>query len=228
MKKLAPVIFLTLFAVSAATAVETRTPKPPKPSGKVIIVRETITLAKRNATFDYEGATFRWEGPGDCSQTEDMPPMFRILGSGITVKNCTIIGAPDGIHIKGARVSLENISFPDICEDAVTMKEGSRWAKISKCYFAKADDKAIQCTYGNGHRVFDNIFVDVKVCFRSKKDVTASFYRNRLYHCDGGVRADGRKSNTKVWGNTFIFVRHPYEEIEGAVIRQLGNDVQVK
>ena len=219
---------IALLTAGAATAVETRAPDPPKPSGKVIIIRDTITLTKRNATFDYEGATLRWQGSGDCSQKENMPPIFNIAGSGITVKNCTIVGAPDGIHISAARVTLENISFPDVCEDAITMKKGARWGKIHKCYFAKAVDKAIQCTYGNGHHVHDNVFVDVRVAFRSKTGASSSFYRNRLYRCASGVRADGRKSNTKVWGNIFVFVRFPYTELDRAVIRQLGEDLQVK
>lgn len=227
LKFLSPALAALLLANSAA-ALDTRAPRPPKPSGKIIIVRDTITLDRRNTTYDYEGATLVWKGPGDCSQTEDMAPMFRINGSGITVKNATIDGAPDGIHINAARVTLENIIFPDVCEDAVTMKERARWSRVHNCYFAKAADKAVQCSYGNGHRVYDNVFVGVKCAFRSKKGVTASFYRNRVYHGDSAVRADGRGSNSKTWGNTFIFVRDPYQPLERAVIRQLGKDIQVK
>ena len=226
-----PVILLTLASggVHSAQAIETRAPRPPKPSGKVIIVRDTITLDRRNTTYDYEGATLVWKGRGDCSQTEDMPPIFRIVARGITVKNATIKDAPDGIHINAARVTIENVIFPDVCEDAITMKEDARWARVSGCYFAKASDKAIQCSYGGGHRVFENVFVDVKVAFRSKERVGASFYRNMLYYCNGGVRADGRGSNTKTWGNTFIFVKYPYKTTdERAVIRQLDDDLQVK
>ena len=212
----------------AAMAIDTRPPEPPEPSGKIIIVRDTITLDRRNTTYDYEGATLVWKGAGDCSQKEGMPPIFRINGSGITVKNATIEGAPDGIHINAARVTLENIIFPDICEDAVTMREGARWARIRGCYFAKAEDKAIQCSYGHGHRVYDNIFVGVKFAFRSKAGVTASFYRNRVYHAGGAVRADGRGSNTKTWGNTFIFVKDPYQPLDKAIIRQLGEDTLIR
>lgn len=208
--------------------IEIRAPKPPKASGKIIIVRATITLDRRNTTYDYEGATLVWKGPGDCSQKENMPPIFRITDKGITVKNATISGAPDGIHINAARVSIENISFPDICEDAITMKERARWARVSRCYFAKAADKAVQCSYGSGHRVYDNVFVDVVCALRSKPGVNASFYRNRLYHCGSGVRADGRGSNTKTWDNVFVFVKFPYQPLDKAVIRQLGEDLQVK
>ena len=96
----ASLIVLVLASLMAgALGIETRSPKPPKPSGKVIVVRETLTLDRRNTTYDYEGATIVWKGEGDCSQKENMPPIFRITGNGITVKNATIIGAPDGIHI---------------------------------------------------------------------------------------------------------------------------------
>jgi len=225
----ASLIVLVLASLMAtAPGIETRSPKPPKPSGKVIVVRETITLDRRNTTYDYEGATIVWKGPGDCSQKEDMPPIFRITGNGITVKNATIIGAPDGIHIDAARVSIENVNFPDVCEDAITMKERARWARIKGCYFAQAADKAIQCTYGTGHRIYDNVFVKVQCAFRSKPSVTASFYRNKLYHCGVAVRGEGRSSNTKTWDNLFIFVRNPYEPLDKSIIRQLGEDMQVK
>jgi hypothetical protein len=214
--------------LSAASAIETRRPEPPKPSGKTLVVRTTITLSRRNATYDYEGATLIWKGAGDCSQKENMPPIFHISGRGVTLKNATIIGAPDGIHISAVGVRIENISFPDVCEDAITMKAGARWARISRCYFARAADKAIQCTYGYGHHVFENTFVDVKCAFRSKPGVNASFYRNRLYHCGSAVRADGRGSNSKTWGNTFIFVKHPYQPLDRAIIRQLDDDLKVE
>lgn len=224
----AVILLLAVLPCGEATAIETRAPRPPEPSGKTIVVRETITLDRRNTTYDYEGATLIWKGAGDCSQRENMPPIFSITANGVTVKNATIRGAPDGIHIHAWRVSLEAISFPDVCEDAVTMKAGARWARVSGCYFALAADKAIQCSYGHGHRVYDNVFVGVKCAFRSKPGVTASFYRNRLYHCGSAIRADGRGSNSKTWGNTFIFVRHPYQPLDKSVIRQLGDDLQVK
>lgn len=222
------VILPILMMAADAHAIDIRPPKPPAPSGKKIIVRDTITLDRRNTTYDYEGATLIWKGPGDCSQTEDMPPIFRITGNGITVKNATIVGAPDGIHIQAARVTIENISFPDVCEDAITMKDGARWSKVTKCFFAKATDKAIQCSHGSGHRIYDNIFVNVRCALRSKEGVNASFYRNKLHTCKSGVRGDGRGSNTKTWDNTFIFVRQPYERLDNAVIRQIGDDKQVK
>ena len=219
---------LAINLAASAAAIDTTPPPPPEPSGKTIIVRETITLDRRNTIYDYEGATLIWKGSGDCSQTENMPPIFRITGNGIQVKNATIIGAPDGIHINATRVSIENVIFPDVCEDAITMKENARWARVSRCYFAKAADKAVQCTYGGGHRVYDNIFVNVRRAFRVKEGVTASFYRNRLYHGECGVRANGRGANTKTWGNTFVFVKYPYQRLDKAVIRQLGDDLQVK
>jgi hypothetical protein len=218
---------LAIFCASAP-AIDTRPPKAPKPSGKTIMVRSTITLSRRNTTYDYEGATLIWNGPGNCGQTENMPPIFLITASGITLKNATIIGAPDGIHVNASRASISDISFPDVCEDAITLKENARWARISNCYFAKAADKAIQGSHGYGHRVYENVFVNVKCAYRSKAGVNASFFRNRLYHCEGAIRADGHGSNTKTWGNTFFFVKHPYVELDRAVIRQLGDDSQVK
>ena len=44
---------------------------------RVIQVRKTINVAK-GKTFDGMGALYDWTGAGDCSQTEGMPPMFKL------------------------------------------------------------------------------------------------------------------------------------------------------
>ncbi len=203
----------TAFAASLLLAASS----PAVPAGTIEIPK-MIVLDQAGATYDYRGATLVWTGPGDCSQREGMSPMFSITAPGITLRNATIVGAPDGIHIHSRGVVLENLTFPDVCEDAVTFKRGSSRATVRRCHFAKAEDKAIQATGGRGHRVHGCIFIGCKRPFRSKPGVTAAFYQNRVSKSHSAIRADGRGSRTWVWGNTFRDVRHPIQKLDKALV----------
>lgn len=177
-----------------------------------------IVLDQPGATRDYRGATLVWTGPGDCSQKEGMPPMFAITAPGVTLKNATVVGAPDGIHIHSSGVTLENLVFPDVCEDAVTFKRGARRATVRGCRFANAEDKVVQASYGRWHRVTGCTFVDCARPFRSKPRVTAMFYNNEVIDCHSAVRANGHGSRTLMWGNRLQNVRHPAQRLDGAKI----------
>lgn len=90
------------------------------PSGGTL--SETIVVAA-GQTFDGGGKRFS-AGPelGDGSQNEDQKPLFK-LEDGATLTN-VVIGSPgaDGIHCHG-NVTLRNITWDDIGEDALTIKE---------------------------------------------------------------------------------------------------------
>jgi hypothetical protein len=186
------------------------------PATKTIKIPATLLLDKAGGIYDYKGATLVWTGRGDCSQRENMPPMFTITGEGITLKNAIIIGAPDGIHIHSAGVTLENLTFPNVCEDAVTFKKGAQRATVRDCHFAGAKDKVIQASYGKRHRVYRCRFENCTRAFRSKRGVTAIFYQNDVINCSSAVRADGTGSRTILWGNKFVAVRHPVQRLDGA------------
>ncbi len=184
--------------------------------GGTLKVGETVILDRAGATYDYRGATLVWTGRGDCSQKEGMPPMFTITAPDVTLKNAVVVGAPDGIHICSARVTLENLTFPKVCEDAVTFKRGARRATVRDCQFAGAEDKVIQAGHGRGHRVYRCRFEGCRRPFRSKTGVTALFYRNVVVNCHSAVRADGRGSRTLMWGNRMEGVRHRKQTYDGA------------
>jgi hypothetical protein len=85
-------------------------------------VNQTIVVA---AGQTYDGQCKRYKaGPalGDGSQSESQKPVF-VLEDGATLKN-VVLGFPaaDGIHTKG-NVSLYNIHWEDIGEDALTIKQ---------------------------------------------------------------------------------------------------------
>ncbi len=187
-------------------------------AAEVQSVPHTLTLDEPGGVYDFGGATLKWSGPGDCSQAEGMPPMFSITAPGITLRNATIIGAPDGIHIHSNNVTLEELRFPDVCEDAVTFKRGSRNATVQRCLFTNAEDKVIQATGGRLHRIHDCVFTRCRRPLRCGPGVGVRFYDNTLIDCHSGVRAGGTGCVVLVWGNAFDGVRHPVQKLAGAHI----------
>ncbi|XXX41860.1 pectate lyase [Sorangium sp. So ce119] len=87
------------------------------------VVRSTI-LVKAGETFDGGGKRFIADSEtlGDGSQDEGQKPVFK-LEDGAKLRN-VVLGAPaaDGIHTYG-NVTLENIVWEDIGEDALTVKK---------------------------------------------------------------------------------------------------------
>ncbi|XXS77469.1 pectate lyase [Sorangium sp. So ce176] len=87
------------------------------------VVRSTIVV-KAGETFDGGGKRFIADSGtlGDGSQDEGQKPVFK-LEDGAKLRN-VVLGAPaaDGIHTYG-NVTLENIVWEDIGEDALTVKK---------------------------------------------------------------------------------------------------------
>ena len=87
-------LIICLFGlVSACAGSSAQTPSASDSNQeRVIQVRKTITVAK-GKTFDGMGALYDWTGAGDCSQTEGMPPMFK-LSHGATSVSYTHLPSP--------------------------------------------------------------------------------------------------------------------------------------
>ena len=89
----------------------------------------------------YDGACmiYRADPLGDGSQGEDQQPVFRVE-DGATLRNI-VLGA-DGVHLYGD-VTLENIHWLDIGEDAMTVKEsGTVHLNCGSAF--QGDDKVFQ------------------------------------------------------------------------------------
>ena len=84
----------------------------------IVNVSQTITV-RSGQIFDGKGKLYDWTGEGDCSQDEGMPPMFK-LASNSALRNLRMRNAPDGVHIKGSNVVVDNIVNLDVCEDAIS------------------------------------------------------------------------------------------------------------
>ena len=86
------------------------------------VVNATIVV-KKGQTFDGGGKRYTaGSALGDGSQEEGQKPVFK-LEDGAKIRN-VVLGAPaaDGIHTYGT-VELSNITWEDIGEDALTIKE---------------------------------------------------------------------------------------------------------
>lgn len=87
------------------------------------VVSATIVV-KNGETYDGKCRRYRADASklGDGSQKEGQKPVFEIEGGGKLIN--VVLGAPaaDGIHTKG-NATLENITWEDIGEDAMTIKE---------------------------------------------------------------------------------------------------------
>ncbi|MDP5240451.1 pectate lyase [Uliginosibacterium sp. 31-16] len=93
-------------------------------------------------TKDYGGATV---GTSCDGQSESQQPVF-LLTDGATIKNVVIKAgaAADGIHCTGS-CTLSGVKWPDVCEDAATMKGGSgKTMTVSGGSAYKASDKVFQ------------------------------------------------------------------------------------
>ncbi|TQV74159.1 hypothetical protein FKG94_16245 [Exilibacterium tricleocarpae] len=212
-------------------------------TGKTVDVRETITVGE-NEIFDGNGDMYDWNGEGDCSQREGMPPMF-ILLPGSTLKNLWIRGAPDGIHVKGSNIVIDNIVNVDVCEDAISISKSKHYVtgeniKILNSEFFHCHDKAIQLTRGTDILIKNNEFYDCAKAVRIKEQAQSiRFEDNRVFDARSVIKVTGGKGYAKgnfirgsrvgFWaeksgslidtgGNVFVDVIEKYRETEGGKV----------
>jgi pectate lyase C len=115
------------------------------------VLNETMVVGK-NETYDGQCRRFTaGSGLGDGSQDEDQKPMFR-LEDGAKLINVVLGGpAADGIHTYGD-VTLENITWQDIGEDALTIKE-SGTVVLNGGSATNGDDKVFQVNAASTFRI---------------------------------------------------------------------------
>lgn len=111
------------------------------PAGEWGTVNSTIVVAA-GETYDGACMIYRADPLGDGSQGEDQKPVFRVE-DGATLRNVVLgASAADGIHLYGD-VTLENIHWLDIGEDAMTVKEsGTVHLNCGSAF--QGDDKVFQ------------------------------------------------------------------------------------
>lgn len=115
------------------------------------VVEETIVV-EAGQTFDGQGRRYvAGDALGDGSQSESQKPVFR-LEDGARLVN-VVLGAPaaDGIHTYGD-VTLANIVWEDVGEDALTIKEEGE-VTLDGGSAALAEDKIFQINAASTFRV---------------------------------------------------------------------------
>jgi pectate lyase C len=116
------------------------------------VVSATITV-ESGQTYDGECRRYRADPNtlGDGSQAEDQKPVF-VLEDGARLIN-VVLGAPaaDGIHTRGD-ATLENITWEDIGEDALTVKESGS-VVLNGGSAKDGDDKVFQLNAASTFRV---------------------------------------------------------------------------
>ena len=219
-------------------------------NGKTIEVSDRI-LVKQGEVFDGKGNLYSWVGEGDCSQAEGMPPMF-VLSSDSVLKNIWIKGAPDGVHIKGSNVLIDNMVNVDVCEDAISISKSKHVVvgeniKILNSKFYHCADKAIQLTRGNGILIKNNEFHYCAKAVRIKEDASnILFENNKVFGSKDAIKATGgsgfvknnliENSTNGLWaekkavltdggGNQFVNVQQNYRETEEGTISNKENEL---
>jgi hypothetical protein len=179
--------------------------KWPSSKGTVKISNpRTITGTFDGGMKTYDGAGLR----GDCGQNEDMEPIF-ILKNGAKLRNCIIKNAPDGIHVEGDKVLIEKVYFPDVCEDAITIKSGSDDTTVQDCGFDKAADKIVQVNGGKNSRFLRNYFRGFKSATRVKKGAYVKLVEgNSFNNGSGAVVLDKGVKKPTMKGNRFSNVQY--------------------
>jgi hypothetical protein len=116
------------------------------------VVAATIVV-KNGETYDGKCRRYRADPNtlGDGTQAEDQKPVFVVENGGKLIN--VVLGAPaaDGIHTEG-NVTLENITWEDIGEDAMTIKEAGT-VILNGGSAKNGDDKVFQINAAATFRV---------------------------------------------------------------------------
>lgn len=196
-------------------------------------------LPKKSRTFDriqyytadgkrhgFSGDLLKWNGPGDCSQDEGQMPIISVGANDVTVRNAVIIRSPDGIHVRGKRVLIENIVFPDVCEDAITAHDADELI-IRNCSFRGADDKAIQINGGKNVLIENCYFENSSKPIRVKADCTVTVRNCTADNVKWFVYADGPGARVVLENNTVTNVRtFVHAEKDAEIVVGEGNKLR--
>jgi parallel beta-helix repeat protein len=226
-------------------------------SDTTILIEDRIYFYGNNMTLDGEdrNLTLKYIGPDSCNQTEGQDHFIEIHGDSNVIRNFTLIGFPDGIHVQSGYDNIvENVKFPIVCEDAVTNNgrgfEAFRTI-IRGCYFEHSEDKAVMINNGGSATVDDCEFVDcmqpvraggrsgnyvIRNClfrgrstgprFSGGKDgMTIVFENNTIHDAQYGIRVYGYVQAV-ICNNIFRFNDDGVYAYDSARVRLERNDIQ--
>jgi pectate lyase C len=168
------------------------------------VVNETIVVDE-NQTYDGECKRFTaGSGLGDGSQDEDQKPVFRVEDGARLIN--VVLGGPaaDGIHTYGD-VTLENITWEDIGEDALTIKE-SGTVVLNGGSAKNGDDKVFQVNAASTFRISNLTASNAGKLIRQNGDTTfkVEIFIDRcdISNMDEGIFRTDSSSSTVSMTNT--------------------------
>jgi pectate lyase len=193
------VLLCLLFTASSAIAAPDASVFDQKPK-KTRKINRIEYVAQDGRSVSFGGYALKWTGEGDCSQNEGMEPIISVQGDGVTVRNAYLVETPDGIHVSGKNVIIENMIFPKVCEDAITAN-GADNLIIRNCAFRGAKDKVIQLNGGKNILIENCYFENCSKPVRVKKGVTVTVRNNVSRNTTAFVMADGKDAHAIVENN---------------------------
>jgi len=176
-------------AFGGTASVRADYPDPDKKPKKVRNFDIIQYFPQEGREVSFGGDALEWKGSGECSQKESQEPIIAVQGDGVTVRNAMILGSPDGIHVTSKNVTIRDITFPDVCEDAITANDADNLV-IRNCYFRGADDKAIQLNSGKNILIENCVFENSSTPIRIKSGVTVTIRNNKVRNARYFVYAD--------------------------------------
>lgn len=100
---------------------------------------------------------------GDCGQAEGQDPVIRV-NSG-TLQNVIVGQRGDGIHIYGS-ATVRNINWPNVCEDALTIKASAPSVSISNVTARDGEDKIFQANAATTTTVSNSVIANASKAVR--------------------------------------------------------------
>jgi hypothetical protein len=186
----------------------------------------SLTVSGDRAVYNFENRRLIWKGEGECNQQEGQPPMFEVLDH-VTIRNAYIYDAPDGWHIKGDNVILQNCHWMRICEDALSVsKADTRGLLIERCSFFEAEDKAIQLNTGSDLEIRDCVFWQTSTAIKLDRGPTGvRIHSNLFLDSDVAIHLSGEETRaSSIRNNTFEDVGVFLKIGNGAVARLSGGN----
>ena len=191
---------------------------------EMILVKRSI-FVKSNTVFDGKNKVYVWSGPGECNQTEGQKPVF-ILYSNSILKNAYISNSPEGIHIKGNNILIDNIVNLGVCEDAISTRIRGEFVglKIINSTFMNCEDKAIQMNKGVDVEIINNKFINCHIPIRVTVADNVKITNNYAHGCKIFVNSGPRVKNLNL-GNNKENCKHRIQEAEDFSVSDLDYDI---
>ena len=125
--------------------------------------------------------------------------------SNSTLKNVYISNSPEGVHIKGQNILIDNIVNLGVCEDAVSTRIRGEFVgiKIFNSTFMNCEDKALQINKGVDVEIVNNKFINCRAPIRVTVADNVKITNNYASGCEHFVTSGPRVKKLSIDSNKF-------------------------